>query len=101
SNKIEVRFGRHDEFLVEVDVRCRAPAFLVAARSCEVDQDAAHELCANREEVSPVLPLHPANIHQSQIGFMNKCGRLKSMPGAFTGHVTARRYMELVVDERH
>lgn len=40
-----------------------------------IDQNAAHHASADGEEVSPVLPLHPAHIDQPEVGFVDQgCG---------------------------
>jgi len=43
-----------------VDVRRRSSVLLVSARAREIDQDPAHELCANGKKVSAFLPFRPA-----------------------------------------
>jgi hypothetical protein len=74
---------------------------LAAARSCEIDQNASHQLCANGKEMSPVLPFDLPDVHQPQIGLMDEGSSLESISGPFTCHAAACRRMQLLIDERH
>ena len=76
-----------------------ASAFEVMT-SCMLDQNTAHQLRGYREEMGPILPLHPLVIHQADIGFIDQRGRLEAVVGALTSHVAVRQPAELRIDDR-
>ncbi len=45
-----------------------------------VDQNAAHQLGGNTQELRAVLPSRLPLVHQPQIGFVDQCGGLQRMP---------------------
>ena len=65
-----------------------------------VDENPPHDPRRHRKEVSSVLPLQLANVHQPKIRLVHERGRLERMAGALPSHVTAGEPTELVVDER-
>ena len=48
-----------------------------------------------------VLPPHLADVDQAQVGLVDERRCLKSVAGAFPGHVVAGEAMEFAVNERH
>jgi hypothetical protein len=64
-----------------------------------IDEDMAHDLGSNREELSAVVPsLIPAT--QANVCFMHQRGGLKSVSGAFPPQVPGRALPQLRIDER-
>ena len=55
-----------------------------------IHQQATHYLCGHSEEVSPVLPIHPRLIDESDIGLMNQRGRLQGVIDTFTPQIIGR-----------
>ena len=77
----------------------RAAFGIVAARV--VDEDAAHRLSRNGEEMGAVLPVHALVIDQPQVRFVDQRRRLQAVAGTLAPHVPVRQTTELVVDDRH
>ncbi len=76
---------------------CRSPAALVGALCARVlDENAAHEPCGDGEEVRAILPHHPVDIDQPQIGLVDQGRRLENVPGPLAGHLAAREAEELL-----
>src|SRR5258705_10040986 len=50
--------------------------------------------------MSPVLPLHPLVIHQTNIRFIDQRACLKVVVGALASHVPVRHPAELRIDDR-
>src|SRR5262245_51080377 len=89
------------ECLSEQDPLRAAPAFLVAARSREVHENAPHQSRRHRKKMGAVLPLHLFEIDQPQVGFVDERCRLKRMAWPFGRHLSQRQPSQLLVDDRH
>ena len=89
----------HENGLIQRDMLHAASAFEVMT-SCMLDQNTAHQLRGHREEMGPILPLHPLVIHQAHIGFIDQRGRLEAVAAALTSHVAVRQAAELRIDDR-
>jgi hypothetical protein len=66
-----------------------------------VDEDAAHALRAEREEVRAVLPGDLPDLHEPQVRLVDEGGGLECVPGRLTPHPGVGERAELAVDERH
>jgi hypothetical protein len=55
----------------------------------------------DREEVTPILPVHRALAEQPHVGLAHDGGRLQTVMAPFAGELTRRDDAKLVVDERH
>ena len=76
----------------------RAPLRIAPTRV--VDEDAAHGLRRNGQEMGAVLPLHALVIDQPQVGFVDQRRRLQAVAGALALHVVVRQTTEFVVHDR-
>lgn len=65
--------------------------------ACVIDQDAAHQLRRDPEELRASLPLYPIQIDQFQIRLMNECRGLKDVARPLAAHVTRRDSSQLVL----
>jgi hypothetical protein len=65
-----------------------------------VDQDAAHQLGRNTEELCAVLPLCVRLINKSEVNLVYESGGLKSVIPALASHVTGGLVTEFVINER-
>jgi hypothetical protein len=52
-------------------------------RAGAIDQQAPHHLGRHPEELPPVLPHHPALIHEPYVGLVHERRRLQRVPSAF------------------
>src|SRR6185503_11361284 len=66
-----------------------------------VDQYAAHRLCGDGEEVTPVGPFDASLIYQPQIGLVHHRGRRKRVAGGFEAEMVVRHLGQMVVDQGH
>src|SRR5947209_7320961 len=66
-----------------------------------IDENVAHRLRCDCEEVRTIVPLLILIPRQSDIRLMNKGRRLQSMPRVLATHVSARHAMQFRVNERH
>src|SRR5438105_304 len=90
-DEVDVWRRRDQQCLIKRHVRRTSPALLIMARAGKIGQNPPHQLCANSEEMGAVLPIDPPDIDQPQINFINKCGCLESVAGAFARDVPLRR----------
>lgn len=65
-----------------------------------VDEDAADEVCGDREEMGAVLEVGVALIDQTEVGFVNELGGLDELPAFFAGQMTACNGAKFVVNDR-
>ena len=77
------------------------PAFLVAARSREIHENAPHQPGAHRKKMGAVLPVHLFEIDQPQVCFVDERGRLKRVAWPLRRHLSPRQPSQLLVDDRH
>src|SRR5450759_955818 len=64
------------------------------------DEDPAHHLRAESEEMSSVLPVNSLNIYQAKEGFVDQRGGLKGVLLALALHAPLGDSLELGVDNR-
>ena len=91
--------GAEDGCGVERDMLGVRAALHVAAPRM-VDEDAAHRLGRDGEEMGAVLPVHALVIDQPHVGFVDQRRGLQAVAGALALHVVARQAVELVVHDR-
>ena len=77
-----------------------AAAFLAVGRLGIVQQDAAHDLGGDAEEVGTILPAGAALIDELQVGLVDEGSGLQGMAGALAAELGAGDPFELLVDER-
>ena len=65
-----------------------------------LDQDTAHQLRGDCEEMGPILPLHPLVIHQADVGLIDQRACLKVVFGALASHVPVRQAPQFRIDDR-
>ena len=69
------------------------------APSRVIDEDATHDLRADRKEMHAIVPSHLARIHEPYIRFVDqRCG-LHRVPGLLLAHIAGSQAMQLVVHE--
>ena len=78
-----------------------AAALDASLRPRMIDEDAAHGLCGDTEEVRPVLPAHVALFDQLQERFVDEGGRLQRVVRALPPEIPGGLTAELAMDERH
>jgi len=61
-----------------------------------VDQDAAHQLGRDSEEVSTIPPSHMVGINQLEVNLIDKLRGLEGVPGLFP-----RQVVQFAVNEGH
>ena len=72
-------------------------AFEGAARAGEVDQNAAHQLSRDSEEMSAVPPAHVVGINQLEVSLIDQRGGLEGVAGPFSSHVALRQSVQFPV----
>ena len=75
-------------------------AFLRALVAGVINQDAAHELGGDAEEVGAALPINAGLIHQLHVGFVDQRRRLQRMVPAFAAHVVGGDAAQFGVHDR-
>src|SRR3989454_6350932 len=78
-----------------------AAALCVGMTPCMIDQDAAHQLCGNSEEVRAVFPVNALAIDQPHICLVDQRCRLQRVTGTLAAHVMAGQLAQLAIDQRH
>jgi hypothetical protein len=66
-----------------------------------IDEDPAHHVRGDSEEVGAVLPLDPALIHQPQIGLVDQCSGRKGVVLTLTPEIAPGQPPQLAVDRLH
>ena len=71
--------------------------------SRDFDQDPAHRFGGSAEEMSAAIPVvgrlfSSGVLYESQIGFVDKGGRLQSLPWPFVSEPCLRQFTKLVID---
>ena len=85
--------------VVERDDDLSAAALLPPPRYRVVDQDAAHGLRRNREEVAAVLPLNPIELVELEPGLVHERRRAERVIVALAPQLARRELTQLVVHE--
>jgi hypothetical protein len=62
------------------------------------DENSAHDVGADGEEVGAILPLDILHVDEAQKGFVDEGGGLKGVSGSFLTHVAAGQAVQLLVD---
>jgi hypothetical protein len=65
-----------------------------------VNQDLAHQLGGDGEEVSAVLPWDSGCIDELKVGLVDQRAGLQNVAGFFSQHVEVRQAVQLTVDKR-
>lgn len=76
-----------------------AATFLGALVAGVIDEDAAHELGGDTEEVGPALPVNACLIDQLHVRFVDERRGLQSMIGAFAAHVVGGDASQFGIDD--
>ncbi len=87
----------HSEPVFESDPLPLASALLRLMPAGVVDQNSAHRLCRDAEEMSPIDPFDPPLVHQPEIGFVHQVGRCKRVIGPLPGKMTVSHLPEIGV----
>jgi hypothetical protein len=98
---VNINGRRHAGGFVERDTRPSSGPLRHAMRSRSIDQNAAHHLTRDAEELAPVLPYHPALIHQPQIGLVHERRGLQAMPRSLATQPCGCPTAKLLVQHRH
>lgn len=86
--------------LLERDLLRAAASLCVTMSSRVIDQDAAHDLRGDREEVRTIGPVHILLIDHADVSFIYQGSGLKCVVFSLPAHITAGEAVELVVDQR-
>ena len=84
---------------LERDLLCAAASLCVGMSPRVIDQDAAHDLGGDREEVRAIRPVHILLIDHTDVSFIYQGSGLKCVVFSLSAHVTAGEAMKLVVDQ--
>jgi hypothetical protein len=87
------------EAFVEVDADLFASAHGGVALAGVVDEDAAHDVGGEADEVSVVLPLDIFLLGDTEVGLVDEGGGLESVVAALAAHIALGEAVELGVDE--
>jgi len=74
-------------------------AFLGVMAPAVVDEDAAHQLCCDTQELLPVLPTNFSLIGEAEIGLMHQSGCLQGVIAALPPQVTGRQTPQFRVEQ--
>ncbi len=77
-----------------------AAALRLASLARELDQDVAHQLRRNAEEMGAVLPSNILPIDQSQISLVDQCRGLQGVVAAFARHPAFSQPVQFAINER-
>src|SRR5215472_10133503 len=97
--QIDPRLFRGLGSFLQRDVDRSLPALLVAAGAGQVDEDLAHQLGADSEEMSPVLPGPFLEINNPQVDLVDEDGGLENVPGWLSCHIAMGALVQLTVNE--
>jgi hypothetical protein len=95
-----VFLGGEGDGFVEGDAGSAAAAFIALVGAGVVDEDAAHGLGGDGEEVVFALPIDAGLVDEFHVGFVDEGGGLEGVVEAFLGEVVAGQSAEFVVNER-
>jgi hypothetical protein len=100
GDKIVSVLVRDRQSLVERDAYRLPAAFLVALRSCRIDEDAPHQSRCHRQEVRAVLPTDVLHVEQTNVGLIDERRGLQTVAYPFARHEVARNPVQLRVNDR-
>jgi hypothetical protein len=66
-----------------------------------IDKNAPHQLCSDRKEVCPVLPMRAFLINEPEIYFIDKRCSLQGVTGTFAPHVLVGQPAQFLINQRH
>src|SRR5918993_2740058 len=89
-DQVRGALARHVDVLVEREFLEFAAALFGLLLARVIDEDAAHHLRRDAEEVRPVLPLHLRLIDEPQVGFVDERGRLQGVALSLAAQVAGR-----------
>lgn len=101
GNEIESAFVRLGERLDERHPDRVPTSLLVAPGASVVDEHPPHQPRTHRQEVSPVTPLNPACVNETQVGHIDQRGGLEAVPQPLTPHAAPRDAVEFALDDRN
>ncbi len=93
------RGARGVEVLVERELLELAAALLGLVGARVIDEDAAHHLRGDAEEVRAVLPLHLRLIHEPHVRLVDERGGLQRVADALLAQVARGEAPQLAVDD--
>lgn len=91
--------GRDGELVLQLDAFHLSAALIGVAGAGVVDEDAAHDVGGEADEMGAVVPVDVL-LDQAEVGFIDQGGRLQGVVGALAAHAGVRDAMQLCVDER-
>jgi len=74
--------------------------FCIGMPACMVDENASHDLRRDRKEVRPIGPADVSLIDETDVGFVDECGRLKCVTFSLATHVAPREPVQFFVNQR-
>lgn len=83
-----------------LDMLHPAAAFRRRPPARRVNQNPPHDLCAQGEKVSAIVPVDAFDVDQTNVRFVDECRGLQRVAGALVPHVPVRQTAQLLVDER-
>lgn len=92
-------FRREGDCMFDLNVALAATSKLGIAGARVVDENAAHHVCGDPDKVLVALPIDSI-AGETQIGLVDKGGRLKGVVWPLPHHVGLSQAVEFVVDER-
>src|SRR5215472_8671765 len=86
-DNVRAPVAKHGHGLVQRDPPKIPTTLRVTPRARVVDQNPAHQLRCNTEEVRAILPANVSEIHQAFVGLVNERCRLKGVALPFAPHI--------------
>lgn len=84
---------------IERDPGDAATPFGRAALPCMLDQNASHQLCCDREEMRPVLPVNLACAEKTEESLVGKGGGLERMSRSLAAKLIASQATKLRIND--
>ena len=100
GDQVNLLSARHAHRLVERESDFRPAALLRPLHPRVVDEDAAHQVGGDGEEVGAALPRHVLRVHQPEVRLVDERRGLERVTGALAPEVARRLEAQLLVDER-
>src|SRR5262249_3820805 len=98
-DQIEIFLLLAIQCFINCDYQIVAAAPFGSARAGFVNQDSAHHVCRDSEEMSAILPVQIGDIGQSQISFVDQGGGLQCVAWILATHIPMREPVQFVVDQ--
>jgi hypothetical protein len=90
----------YHECVIQGDLFQAAASFFCAPVASVIQQDAAHRLCGNSEEMRPILPFHVMLSDEVEVSFVYQRGGLEGMIGPFPAQAGRCQVAEFGIDQR-